>query len=230
MKALDFIKLPFEFKSNPLAYSLLLTHIHFFLVLYLLDLSPMGRYKLAKELLLTPALTRTFLNKLQQRGLLQVTTRRHGHRLTEMGKEILQKYKKRFVPINERETIEEIVIGKVAYIIILRKKYFRPNLRVLELRDQAIRQQALGATVLEISKEGLVFAQSSPSDPYYRAKVSEHVEKLIYFQNPQVGDWCLLVGADNFYLARQAGIRAALFATSCEEVLQAISSRLGPCC
>ena len=223
MRRFDFMQLPFKFKSNPLAYSLLLTHVHFFLALFLLSIEPMGRYRLARELSLTPALTRTFLTKLEQKGLLTVTNRRRGHRLTCQGKKLLQKYLERFVPLNEGFAVEKIVIGKMACLVLLRRKFFRQNMSVLDVRDQAVRQHASSATVLEISREGLVFAHANPKDPFYHVNLALEIERKIYFQNPHVGDWVLFVGADDFFVAREAAIRAALFATKCEEVLQEIS-------
>ncbi len=220
------MQLPFEFKSNPLAYSLLLTHVHFFLVLFLLSKKPMGRYRLAQELSLTPALTRTFLTKLQQKNLLKVNDRRRGHGLTSSGQELLQRYLERFMPLDQNLKSCDIVIGETMYMVLLKGKFFRPRLTVLELRDQAIRQRAISATVLEVSKEGLVFAQSNPADPFYLAKLEEEKERLIYYQNPRIGDWVLLVGAENFHVAREAAIRGALFATRCEEILNTVAASL----
>ncbi|MFX0170787.1 MAG: DUF4443 domain-containing protein [Candidatus Hodarchaeota archaeon] len=117
-------------------------------ILYLLSqYNHLGRYKLARELNLSNAKTRTILNKLVKADLIEKSSKRYGHQLSSHGKEVWMKCQQYLVIPSKRIYLgPSYTIGKKDAAVIIEGVGIE-RLNTVVLRDEALISGATGCTI-----------------------------------------------------------------------------------
>ncbi len=154
-----------------------------------------GRKELTRELGVGEGSVRTILNQLKKRGL--ITSSRGGHVLTAKGKRMLGRPLK-FVQVDAGD----LTVGDSDVATIVRGAAKKVK-RGIEQRDEAIKANAQGATVLVFKEGKLKFPDSFM---HVDKRLAKSIVELL---GPREGD-VIIIGSGKDTAEAERGARAAV--------------------
>ncbi len=201
MRTLNYLKSIVKRLPGPLPnFSL----IHVVLMLILLEEGIVGRKRLSSLMNLGEGSVRSLIKRLREAGL--INTSKGGCYLSLEGKEIVKDLR-RFLKGPIEIKLSGLVQGKVYGSLV--KGVPLEKLRVLEIRDEAVRAGGEGAVILVYTKDGLMFPENSELLANYHPKDEL---KIIKAFKPGEGDIVILGLGSTPHISRLSAISAALSA------------------
>ncbi|MFX0093925.1 MAG: DUF4443 domain-containing protein [Candidatus Hodarchaeota archaeon] len=161
-------------------------HIILALILFTEQSHPLGRYELSRELGLSDASTRTILKRFKEKNIIKIVSRREGHRITEEGKALGQQILAHMRLSPKSFELGDFTVGRSSALVRLIGKNIRD--RLIQIRDAAIKAEALGCTAFLCTEKGFIVPGYDEEDFLVEDPIIiRHLESL----NPNVGDWIL---------------------------------------
>lgn len=176
--------------------------IHVVLMLILLEDGVAGRKRLSSLMNLGEGSVRSLIKRLKEASL--INTSKEGCYLTLKGKEIVKDLR-RFLKGPIEIKLSELVEGKVYASLV--KGIPIEKLRVLEIRDEAVRAGGEGAIILVYMKGRLMFPENSELLAKYHSKDEL---KIIETFKPDEGDVIVLGLGPTPHISRLSTIGAVL--------------------
>jgi len=176
------------------------------IILYIALKEPIGRYKLSKELEISDSSVRTIIKYLKEIGLVKAIPKQ-GHVLSSEGRKLVEEIKKELIEIRTDLNLKELTIGKFDTICQLRNASLKVKTGV-ELRDEAIKVGAEGATTIIFEKNQLFI----PPKPIENLKEANEDLYNILTSNfdLQEGDVLIVGTASDRKKATEAAIASVL--------------------
>ena len=172
----------------------------------------LGRYKLSQTLEISEAQARSILCNLVRNGLIEKSSKRHGHKLTETGQRFLnlcQQYV--YIPHKRIHLGKKYTVGTKDAAVGIEATGI-DQLNTVVLRDESLINGALGCTVFlkDESKDLFLLGAVYPPKPTTALtdrKVKRKLSKL--FQESSWSDIIIIVGSGDSVASAQIGAFAA---------------------
>jgi hypothetical protein len=181
--------------------------------LLLLQLEPMGRYTLQKELAISDSSTKSMLNYCKKKQLLETESKK-GHKLTSKGEKIVNLIKQ--VILKHGECSFEFFPNLKQYFLSISKNDFEDNILFQQkkqsswiYRDIAIAYGADSILLLQYQNKQLQFPEKEMNlDDFYPDFKNYFKENLVL--EDQISYYLLIIASDKIEIARKSAIITAL--------------------
>ncbi len=172
--------------------------------------APIGRKKLSKRLGIGEGATRTIVNKLKRRNLVQVD--RRGCRLTQKGLALYRELTSQLM-VDATPEIKDLKLGSF-HVAVLVKRGGEKVKKGIEQRDAAVKEGAMGAVTL-VYQDGVLFM---PSLSNVSAEYPRFAKSILKKFRMESGDALIITGGETPKTALNGAIMAAITLLSdCQE-------------